>query len=161
MKAALFVTCLVDGMAPDVGKATVALLRRLGVQVEVPLQQTCCGQMHVNTGYPREALPLVRNHVKAFASYDVIVAPSGSYAASIRHQHPVLARSAADEALAAAAEALASRTYELSEFLCPRRHETWQLRGKPAEQYSASPTTTAGHRARSPCHLTDGSSMGG
>lgn len=87
MKAAQFVTRLVDGMAPDVGKATVALLRRLGVQVEVPLQQTCCGQMPVNTGYPREALPLVRNHVKAFAGYDVIVAPSGSCAASIRHQH--------------------------------------------------------------------------
>lgn len=117
MKVALFVTCLVDGVVPEVGKATAALLRRLGVRVEVPLQQTCCGQMHVNTGYPREALPLVRNHVSAFDGYDVIVVPSGSCTASIRHQHADIARSAGDEGLAGAAESVASRTYELSEFL--------------------------------------------
>ena len=63
MRVALFATCLVDGLFPDVGKATIRLLRRLGHEVDFPLQQTCCGQMHVNTGYPREALPLVRNHV--------------------------------------------------------------------------------------------------
>mgnify|MGYP003289721402 CR=1 FL=1 len=60
MRVALFVTCLVDGLFPDVGKATVALLERLGCTVEVPLAQTCCGQMHINTGYLREAAPLVR-----------------------------------------------------------------------------------------------------
>jgi LUD domain/Cysteine-rich domain len=55
MRLALFVTCLVDGMFPEVGKATVGLLERLGQRVEVPLAQTCCGQAHINTGYAREA----------------------------------------------------------------------------------------------------------
>ena len=72
MRVALFVTCLVDGLFPEVGKATVRLLERLGHRVEVPLGQTCCGQMHINTGYPRLALPLVRNHVAAFAGYDAV-----------------------------------------------------------------------------------------
>ena len=66
MKVALFVTCLADALFPDVGKATVALLERLGHNVEFPTAQTCCGQMHVNTGYQREALPLVRHHVDVF-----------------------------------------------------------------------------------------------
>jgi L-lactate dehydrogenase complex protein LldE len=117
VKAALFATCLVDGLVPDVGKATVRVLERVGVTVEVPPTQTCCGQMHVNTGYPREAIPLVRNHVKAFQRYDAIVVPSGSCTAAIRHQHADVARLAGDQGLAAAAEAVAARTYELSEFL--------------------------------------------
>jgi L-lactate dehydrogenase complex protein LldE len=117
MRAALFITCLADGIAPQVAKATVRLLRRLGVEVEVPLQQTCCGQAHINTGYPREAFPLVRNHVSAFEGYDYIVAPSGSCTASIRHQHAEVARLGRDEPLALAAGQAAARTYELSEFL--------------------------------------------
>lgn len=117
MKAALFITCLADGMAPDVAKATVRLLRRLGVEVEVPMAQSCCGQAHINTGYPREAYPLVRKQVSAFEGYDYIVSPSGSCTASIRHQHPGVARGQGDEPLALAAENLGKRTYELSEFL--------------------------------------------
>jgi L-lactate dehydrogenase complex protein LldE len=117
VKAALFVTCLVDGVVPDVAKATVRLLQRLGVEVEVPMQQTCCGQMHVNTGYPREALPLVRNHVAAFDTYDYIVSPSGSCTAAVRHQHAAVARLGGDEQLARSAEGVGARTYELSEFL--------------------------------------------
>ena len=117
MRIALFITCLVDGMVPAVGKATVRLLRRLGHDVEVPLAQTCCGQMHVNTGYPQEALPLVRNYIDTFAGYDAIVVPSGSCTGSIRHQHADVARRYLDEPLAAAAEAVAAKTYELSELL--------------------------------------------
>ncbi|MGX7680237.1 (Fe-S)-binding protein [Jatrophihabitans sp. DSM 45814] len=117
MRIALFVTCLVDGLFPDVGKATVALLQRLGHDVEVPLQQTCCGQMHINTGYPDQALPLVRNHVAAFGGFDAVVAPSGSCVGSVRHQHEGIARRGGDEALAEAAVNLAERTYELSELL--------------------------------------------
>ncbi len=117
MRVALFVTCLVDGLFPDIGKATVRLLERLGQDVAVPLRQTCCGQMHVNTGYPRQALPLVRNHVAAFDGYDAVVAPSGSCTASVRHQHADVARQYGDAGLAADAEAVAARTYELSEFL--------------------------------------------
>src|SRR6185312_4897115 len=99
MKIALMVTCLADALFPDVGKATVALLERLGHAVDFPTAQTCCGQMHVNTGYQREALPLVRHHVEVFEPYDVIVAPSGSCVGSVRHQHAMVARRAGDEAL--------------------------------------------------------------
>jgi L-lactate dehydrogenase complex protein LldE len=81
------------------------------------MQQSCCGQMHVNTGYPREALPLVRNHVTAFAGFDAVVAPSGSCVGSIRHQHAQVAEQAGDHDLAATARETAARTYQLSEFL--------------------------------------------
>jgi len=117
VRVALFVTCLVDGLFPDVGKATVRLLRRLGHDVVVPLRQTCCGQMHVNTGYPREALPLVRNHVETFLDYDAIVVPSGSCTGSIRHQHADVARQFGDDTLVQGAQIVAKHTYELSEFL--------------------------------------------
>ncbi len=117
MRVALFATCLVDGLSPEVGKATVTLLRRLGVEVDFPLSQTCCGQMHVNTGYQREALPLVRNYVDSFAAYDAVVAPSGSCVGSVRHQHEMVADRLGERALASSAAQVASRTYELSEFL--------------------------------------------
>ena len=117
MRVALFVTCLVDGLFPSVGRATVELLERLGVQVEVPAAQTCCGQMHVNTGYGRMAVPLVRGYVDAFAGYDAVVAPSGSCAGSVRHQHAMVAEKAGDAVLADDAREAATRTYELSEFL--------------------------------------------
>jgi L-lactate dehydrogenase complex protein LldE len=116
-RIALFVTCLGDTLFPEVGKATVAVLERLGHTVEFPSTQTCCGQMHINTGYQRDALGLVRNHVETFEPYDFVVAPSGSCVGSARHQHAGLARAAGDENLAARAEFVAARTYELSEFL--------------------------------------------
>ena len=117
MRIALFVTCLGDALFPQVGKATVSLLERLGHEVVFPAQQTCCGQMHVNTGYQREALPLVRHHVEVFEPYDVVVAPSGSCVGSVRHQHAMVARTYDDERLASRAEQVAARTYELSELL--------------------------------------------
>jgi L-lactate dehydrogenase complex protein LldE len=117
MKIALMITCLADALYPDVGRATVRLLERLGHDVAFPEAQTCCGQMHVNTGYQDEALPLVRHHVEVFEPYDVVVAPSGSCVGSVRHQHAMVARRAGDEALAERAEAVAATTYELSELL--------------------------------------------
>ncbi len=117
MRLALFATCLVDGLFPDVGKATVSLLHRLGHEVEFPMSQSCCGQMHVNTGYPRDALPLVRNHVDTFEPYDAVVVPSGSCTAAIRHQHAELAEQAGDAELARRAREVAAKTFELSEFL--------------------------------------------
>jgi L-lactate dehydrogenase complex protein LldE len=117
VRIALFVTCLADTLFPGVGQATVALLERLGHQVDFPLAQTCCGQMHVNTGYQRAALPLVRRYVEVFENCDVVVAPSGSCAGSVRHQHAMVARRFGDEKLAVRAEAVAARTYELSELL--------------------------------------------
>ncbi|AGL14234.1 (Fe-S)-binding protein [Actinoplanes sp. N902-109] len=117
MRIALFVTCLADTLFPQAAKATVQLLERLGHEVVFPPGQTCCGQMHVNTGYQKEALPLVRRHVRTFAPYDAIVAPSGSCVGSVRHQHAMVARNAGAEGLAARAEDVGSRTYELSELL--------------------------------------------
>ncbi|MDQ3105727.1 MAG: (Fe-S)-binding protein [Actinomycetota bacterium] len=117
MGVALFVTCLADTMFPSVGQATVRVLARLGHQVVFPPEQTCCGQMHINTGYQREAVPLVRRYVEQFEPYDAVVAPSGSCVGSVRHQHAMVARRAGDEALARRAESLGARTYELSGLL--------------------------------------------
>jgi len=117
MRIALFVTCLADTLYPDAGRATVALLERLGHQVEFPPGQTCCGQMHVNTGYQRDALPLVRRYVETFQDRGVIVAPSGSCVGSVRHQHAMVARACGDEVLAHRAEAVGRRTFELSQLL--------------------------------------------
>jgi len=122
MRIALFVTCLADTIAPQVGIATVGLLERLGHEVVFPAEQTCCGQMHVNSGYPREALPLVRRYVDTFhrallEGAEAIVVPSGSCTGSIRHQHAAVARAGGEEDLAARAELVAARTFELSELL--------------------------------------------
>ncbi len=117
MRIALFVTCLADTVAPAAAKATVQLLERLGHEVVFPREQSCCGQMHVNTGYQRDAVPLVRRHVRVFEGYDVVVAPSGSCVGSVRHQHAVVAAAAGDTRLAARAQDVAGRTYELSELL--------------------------------------------
>jgi L-lactate dehydrogenase complex protein LldE len=117
MKVALMVTCINDAMFPDTGRAVVTLLRRLGVDVEFPEEQTCCAQPMVNTGYLDEAVPVVRNFVEAFEGYDAVVTPSGSCAGSARHQHGIVARRAGDPGLSAAVESVAPRVHELSEFL--------------------------------------------
>jgi L-lactate dehydrogenase complex protein LldE len=122
MKIALFVTCLGDVLFPEVGKATVTVLERLGHEVVFPSAQTCCGQMHTNTGYQGDAVGLVRHHVEVFeaalaSGCEAVVAPSGSCAGSVRHQHAMVARRAGDEALAERADAVAARTYELSQLL--------------------------------------------
>jgi L-lactate dehydrogenase complex protein LldE len=117
MRIALFATCLADTLFPAVPRATVTLLERLGHRVDFPLEQTCCGQMHVNTGYQRDALPLIRHYVDVFEPHEVIVAPSGSCVGSITHQHAMVARRAGDEQLARRAEAVAARTFELSQLL--------------------------------------------
>jgi L-lactate dehydrogenase complex protein LldE len=117
MRIALFATCLADTLFPAAAKATVVLLERLGHEVVFPAGQTCCGQMHINTGYFKDAVPLVRRFARTFAPYDVVVAPSGSCVGSVRHQHAMVARGAGDDRLAARAEDVATRTYELSELL--------------------------------------------
>lgn len=119
MRIALFATCIVDAMYPKVALATVRILERLGHEVVFPPGQGCCSQMHVNSGYVEDALPVVRNHVRTFmeADYDLAVAPSGSCVASLGHQQPDVARSCGDEGLARDAEVVASRTLELSQLL--------------------------------------------
>lgn len=117
MRIGLFVTCLTDTLFPETGKAVVAVLERLGHQVEFPEGQACCGQMHFNTGYRREALPMARNFVTAFDGYEAIVTPSASCASMVREYYPTLADEAGDKALAAAVQDIIPRTYELSVLL--------------------------------------------
>ncbi len=122
MRIALFATCLADTLYPEVPRATVTLLERLGHEVVFPPEQTCCGQMHINTGYQRAALPLIRHYVDTFEGHEVIVAPSGSCVGSISHQHAMVARRLGDDRLAERAEAVARRTYELSQLLIDVLH---------------------------------------
>ncbi|HEY3471491.1 MAG TPA: (Fe-S)-binding protein [Amycolatopsis sp.] len=116
MPVGLLVTCINDALYPDTGRAVVTLLRRLGVDVTFPAAQTCCGQPMVNTGYLDEAVPLLRNHLDAFAGCEAIVVPSGSCAGSVRHQHRLVAERSGDPGLIRAVEE-APPTYELSEYL--------------------------------------------
>lgn len=89
-RAALFVTCLADTLYPSVGIATVTVLERLGVSVSFPREQTCCGQMHLNSGYVDEAQRLARRFVDIFSGQPVVVTPSASCAAHVREHFPEL-----------------------------------------------------------------------
>ncbi|MBB3050047.1 L-lactate dehydrogenase complex protein LldE [Prauserella isguenensis] len=106
-RVALFPTCLTDTAFPETGKAMVRLLERLGCDVDFPLDQTCCGQMHFNTGYAEQARPMARAYADVFDGYDYVVAPSGSCAGMVREIHPTLCGTSP----------AVERTYELSEFL--------------------------------------------
>ncbi|WP_438310338.1 (Fe-S)-binding protein [Streptomyces sp. HUAS TT3] len=121
MRAALFVTCVNDALYPRTGTAVVRLLERLGVEVDFPAAQSCCGQPPYNTGYRRESEPLLRRTAEAFAGHRYVVTPSGSCAAMIRTHYPRIGRLAEREGrgpgTARLAEDLAPRVYELTEFL--------------------------------------------
>lgn len=116
-RVALFATCFNDTMFPAAPKATVRLLRRLGVEVEFPTEQTCCGQMFTNTGYASDAVGIVRDFITVFDRYDYVVAPSGSCTGSVREQHTMIAERVGDAGLAREASQIAPRVLELSEFL--------------------------------------------
>ena len=121
MRIALFIACYNDMLFPEVGRATVRLLRRLGHEVEFPAEQTCCGQMHFNTGYQDACIPLVQRFVDVFDGYDVVVTPSGSCASMVRRYHPLVAERAAergvDGGLSERVAAVSPRVLELTEFL--------------------------------------------
>jgi L-lactate dehydrogenase complex protein LldE len=117
MRIALFITCFNDTLFPGTGRAVVSVLERLGHEVAFPLEQTCCGQMHFNSGYRDEALPLVRRFARVFAQEELIVSPSGSCVAMVREHYPRLADELGDAELAATVSAIAARTFELSELL--------------------------------------------
>jgi len=108
MRVALFIPCYVDQLYPDVGLASVELLEAHGVQVEVPAQQTCCGQVLTNRGALQAARPLAANFELTFGAYEYVVCPSGSCAAALR-RHP--------HDLAGPAHGAASRVFELCQFL--------------------------------------------
>ena len=117
MRIGLFITCFNDTLFPETGVATVRLLERLGHEVDFPAEQTCCGQMHFNTGYQREAIPLVRRFVRVFEDYEAVVAPSSSCVGMVRELYPMAAKLAGDDRLAEEVEGLAPKVFELSEFL--------------------------------------------
>jgi L-lactate dehydrogenase complex protein LldE len=87
-RVALFITCFNDTLFPQTGRAVVELLERLGCEVEFPLQQTCCGQMHVNSGYEHEAAGLLERFPQVFDGYEAIVSPSASCVAHVRERIP-------------------------------------------------------------------------
>ncbi|MDA2814834.1 (Fe-S)-binding protein [Nocardiopsis sp. RSe5-2] len=115
MRIALFVTCVNDTLYPGTGRAVVRLLERLGHEVVFPEEQTCCGQMHYNSGYRRDAQRLAVRFVRTFADADAVVAPSGSCAAMIRDNYPRLGEDGSR--LQRAAADLTPRVYDLSELL--------------------------------------------
>ncbi|SDS51692.1 L-lactate dehydrogenase complex protein LldE [Streptomyces sp. TLI_053] len=121
MRVALLLTCLNDTLYPSTGQAVVSLLNRLGVDVDFPMEQTCCGQAHYNTGYRHFAEPLARRTAEVFAGYDAVVTPSGSCGSMIRDIYPRLGERALAEgrgsALGQELAAIAAKTYELTEFL--------------------------------------------
>jgi L-lactate dehydrogenase complex protein LldE len=104
VRVALFITCVNDALFPQAGRATVALLERLGCTVDFPREQTCCGQIHGNSGYAHLAEPLLRRFERAFDGHDAIVCPSGSCTAFVHHRLPHLA----------------GRVWELSTFVTDR-----------------------------------------
>jgi len=117
MRVSLFITCFNDTIFPQTGRAVVTLLERLNQSVDFPMDQTCCGQMHYNTGYQREAIPLIRRLVETFRDAEVVVSPSASCVGMVRHIYPHAAELAGDARLADDVAALAPRVFELSEFL--------------------------------------------
>lgn len=110
---ALFATCMVDNLSPGVGVAAVRLLEAAGCTVAFPAAQSCCGQPAVNTGEPGAAATLARHFVEVFEPFDAVVSPSGSCVAMVHHWYPRVL----DEPWRGRAEAVASRTHELSAYL--------------------------------------------
>ncbi len=126
VRVSLFVTCLTDTLMPETGVAVVRLLERLGHSVDFPTEQTCCGQMHLNTGYRDEARQLARRFARVFADAEIVVAPSASCVGTVRDFYPTLAVGAPDVPLA-------------SGTAC-RRRAVSPIAGRPRAR--ASPATT-------------------
>jgi L-lactate dehydrogenase complex protein LldE len=117
MKVHLFITCLNDAVFPKSGIAVTQVLERLGHEVIFDDRQTCCGQMHLNSGYRDEAVSLAKQWIEVFSDAEVIVSPSGSCVANVREMFATFANDTGDKTLAEAANALRGRVFEFSEFL--------------------------------------------
>lgn len=114
-RVGLFVTCLVDSLRPNIGFSALELLKAAGCEVDIPLDQTCCGQPAFNSGADAQARPLARQVIAQFENFDYLVAPSGSCAAMIKHHYPALL--ADDPEFFPRAQKLAAKTFELLSFL--------------------------------------------
>ena len=117
MRIAIFITCFNDALFPGTGKAVVRILEALGLTPEFPPAQTCCGQIHFNTGYHGEGLKLAERFLEVFRDYDAVVAPSASCVSMVRDQYPVLAAEEGHGELQRELKEVARRTFEFSEFL--------------------------------------------
>ena len=120
MRASLFITCYNDTLYPETGRAVVRLLERLGVELDFKLKQTCCGQMHANTGFRGEAFSQAKRLVRLYQDAETVVVPSSSCVAMMRDQYPGLIEELGNEELRKQFAALIPRVYELSEFLIDR-----------------------------------------
>jgi L-lactate dehydrogenase complex protein LldE len=120
LRVSLFITCYNDTLFPETGKAVVRVLERLGHTVEFPAGQTCCGQMHYNTGYQKEAMPLLERFVAQFKDAEAVVVPSSSCVAMMRDHYPKMAREVGDARLIEAVDSLLPKVFEFSEFLTKR-----------------------------------------
>jgi L-lactate dehydrogenase complex protein LldE len=116
MRVGLFVPCYVDQLAPGVAEATVAVLERVGCQVDYDPDQTCCGQPFLNLGLAPEATRLARAHLERFACYDTVVCPSASCVATVRRHYAGIGAGRD-----AAGRRVIARTFELGEFLVRER----------------------------------------
>ncbi|HEX3894497.1 MAG TPA: (Fe-S)-binding protein [Terracidiphilus sp.] len=117
MQASLFITCYNDTLFPETGRAVVRLLERLGVTLDFQPSQTCCGQMHANTGFRAEAFSQAKRFIRLYRDVENIVIPSTSCVAMMREQYPGLMQELGNESLRKELDALLPRIYELSEFL--------------------------------------------
>jgi L-lactate dehydrogenase complex protein LldE len=114
-KVTLFIQCLVDAVWPQVGDAMVQVLNRLGLDLDCPTNQTCCGQPAFNAGYHREARSAAQRFIEIFEGAEAIVCPSGSCVHMVRHHYPELLGD--DPLWAGRARRVADRTFEFSEYL--------------------------------------------
>jgi L-lactate dehydrogenase complex protein LldE len=120
VRTSLFITCYNDTLFPETGRAVVVLLERLGVELDFHPKQTCCGQMHANTGFRSEAFSLAKRFVQLYHDADTVVIPSSSCVAMIREQYPGLFEELGNDSLRKEFAALLPRIFELSEFLVDR-----------------------------------------
>ncbi len=117
MRASLFITCYNDTLYPETGIAVVRLLERLGVELDFKPKQTCCGQMHANTGFRGEAFSQAKRFIRLYQDTEAVVVPSSSCVAMMRDQYPGLIEELGNQELRMEFEALQPRVFELSEFL--------------------------------------------
>jgi L-lactate dehydrogenase complex protein LldE len=113
----LFITCYNDTLFPETGKAVVSVLERLGQTVEFPTGQSCCGQMHYNTGYQRLSVPMMKHFLETFADAEAICIPSSSCVAMMRDHYPKMAAQTGNAETVKQVDDLLTRVFEFSELL--------------------------------------------
>jgi L-lactate dehydrogenase complex protein LldE len=113
----LFITCYNDTLFPETGKAVVSVLERLGHKVEFPVAQSCCGQMHYNTGYQRQAVPMMKHFLETFADAEAVCIPSSSCVAMMRDHYPKMAAQTGSAEAVKEVDDLLARIFEFSELL--------------------------------------------